>query len=337
MLGLRPDFPSGVDSGVSHRLNVIRARHGTTETGDTVERLGVLGLGRMGLPIARRLLAAGYPVTAFDPDAERLALAVRAGAETAADERGVAERADVLVTVLPGPAELEAAMLGSGAALEGMGAGSCWLDLTSNDPAVATRVAERAAARSVASVGAPMGGGPAEAAGGALRFYVGGAETAVERVEPLLAALGDSTDRLRTGTDAASAHTTKLLVNTLWFGQVVAVTEVLLLGQSLGLGLSGLRDALATGPGGSAFITNHLGALLRGDYLESFGLSRVVDELKTVTALADGVDSPAELTGLVTRLHADALSRFGPVDGELLAARLLEERAGRTVRLAPES
>lgn len=299
-----------------------------------VDRIGVLGLGRMGRPVARRLVDAGYSVAGFDPDASRLAVAVQHGITAADSAADTAMRCDLLLTVLPGAQELREAMLGVGSGARALRPGSCWLDLTSNDPRTAEEVAGALAARGVGSVGAPMGGGPTDAWAGTLRFTVGGGTAEVDRVLPVLAVLGGGSAVTHTGDGVGSAFVTKLLSNALWFGQVVAVTEVLLLGQALGLTVGAMREALASGPGSSAFITEHLDALLAGDDLATFNLSRVVDELDTLTSLAQEHGLTLELTGLVGRLHREALEHFGPVDGELMAARLLEARAGRTIRSA---
>jgi 3-hydroxyisobutyrate dehydrogenase-like beta-hydroxyacid dehydrogenase len=286
----------------------------------------------MGLPLARRLTARGLAVSAFDVDEAARDRGRGAGVAIASDARALAAGVDVLVTVLPGPPELRSAMLGSDGVLDAMTAGSCWLDLTSNDPRVATEVARAAAARGVESVGAPMAGGPDDAEAGRLGFWVGGRPDAVSRVRPLLASLGDASRLTVMGDDVAAGYTTKLLANTLWFGQVVAGTEMLLVGQAMGLDEARLGSVLAAGPGGSAFLTGYLDRLLAGDDMPAFGIDRVVEELDTVTSLASEAGTPAELTAVVARLHRDALDRFGAVDGELLAARLLEARAGRTLR-----
>ncbi len=107
-----------------------------------------------------------------------------------------------------------------------------------------------------------------------------------------------------------------------------------MLGQALGLDLATLRDTLAASAGGSQFIDRHLEFLLAGDYLEDFGIDRCVEELDTVTALADEAGVPFALSRLVAQRHRDALARFGAVGGELLAAKLLEEQASATLRLA---
>jgi 3-hydroxyisobutyrate dehydrogenase len=134
------------------------------------------------------------------------------------------------------------------------------------------------------------------------------------------------------GDDIGAADTTKLLANLLWFGQVVAVTEALLLGQTLGLEPAKLRDTLAASAGGSVFIDEYLDRLLVGDYLETFGIDRCVEELETLVSLAQDADVPFELSLTVARLHREALDRFGAIDGELLAAKLLEERARTSLR-----
>lgn len=297
------------------------------------ERVGVLGLGRMGLPIATALRAAGFEVVAFDPSPERSKLATDAGLAVAASSDDLAATVDVLITVLPGPIELEYALVAQGV-IDRLGGGALWLDLTSGAPDVAERLAAFASDRGVATVGAPMAGGPAAAATRSLRFFVGGAPAAIERAEPLLIALGGSGAIERIGDRVGSGHIAKLLANLLWFGQAVAVTEALLLGVSLGVRVDVLRRSLASSAGGSVFIDEYLDRLLAGNYLETFGIDRCVEELETLVRLAELQAVPFELSSNVARLYREALERFGAIDGELLAARLLEERAG--IRLSDQ-
>lgn len=176
-----------------------------------------------------------------------------------------------------------------------------------------------------------MAGNPGDADAGTLGFYVGGSHDAIDRVMPLLHILGDASRLKIMGPNVADGYVTKLLANTLWFGQAIAVSEALLLGQAAGLDLRTLRNTLEVSPGGSSFLTHHVDALLQGDYLTTFGIDRVVEELDTVVRLAEDAGTPHDLTTLVAHLHRSALNEFGPVGGELLGARLLEWRAGRTL------
>ncbi|MGG7508587.1 NAD(P)-dependent oxidoreductase [Plantibacter sp. YIM 135249] len=336
------------------------------------ERIGVIGAGRMGLLIVRRLRGAGFEVTVADAVEGRRDAARDAGAAIGRSAQDVAAAVDVLITVLPGPTEVREVMLGvattdavaitdavattdaaataastsepsaaapadaetesRAGAISAMRPGTVWLDLSSNDPRVATEIAEAAAEHGVLSVGAPMGGGPTDAAAGTIRFHVGGAPDAVARIEPILEHLSRPGGIVRLGPDIAAGFTAKLLVNLLWFGQAVAVTEAMLLGQRLGIAPALFRDLLPGSAGESAFTTGSLDALLDGDDLATFGIDRVVEELDALVALADAEGTPFELSTLVTRLHREALDRFGPIDGELLAARLLEDRAGAVLR-----
>jgi len=275
-----------------------------------MQRIGVLGLGRMGAPIAARLAAAGFAIQGYDP---------RGGAHsTAGSARELAASVDVLITVLPGRAETEAVLPDL---LAVMKPGALWLDLTSGDPALTERLA-----RGARAVGAPMGGGPAEAQAGTLTLFVGGAETDIESLRPLLETIASRIERA--GERPQDGQIVKLLANLLWFGQAVAVTEALLLGVSLGLSLAAMREILPRSAGGSAFMDGYLDRLLAGDYAATFGLDRCVEELDTLVALAESAGTPFALSTLVDGLHREALAAFGPVDGELLVAKLLERRAG---------
>ena len=291
-------------------------------------RIGVLGTGRMGLPIARTLKAAGHDVLAYDADWSTESSLRDAGIVAVANADALAATVDVLLTVLPDGAAVHAARI-SGLALR---PGSLWIDLSSGDPRLSDPDQASARVRGIRAVSAPMKGGPADAAAGTLGFFVSGPRPDVADALTILRDLGPASATTIVGERAGDAQVVKLLANLLWFGQVIAATEALLLGVRLGLDVGVLREALGASAGGSAFFDRHVDRLLSGDYLEDFPLDRCVAELRAITQLAREAGTPAELTELVTRIHEEALDRFGPVMGELLAARLLEERAGITLR-----
>lgn len=291
-------------------------------------RVGVIGLGRMGAPVARRL-AARFDTTVFDVEPARLDGFDGARA-SAAD---LAARVDVLVTVLPGPAEVRAALVDDGA-LDALAPGSLWLDLSSNDPGVSDDLAGRAAARGIDGAAAPMGGGPADARAGRLTFFLGAPASAEARVRDILAPLGTPLEPVA-GATPGSAQLAKLLANGLWFGQALAVTEALLLGRASGLDPHALRALLAGSAGGSVFLDRHADALLAGDPMADFGIDRVVEELDTLERLAVEAGVSHDILARVAALHRDALAAYGAVDGELLGARLLLERSGVTDVDAP--
>ncbi|WNI15593.1 NAD(P)-dependent oxidoreductase [Actinacidiphila sp. ITFR-21] len=292
-------------------------------------RIGLVGVGRMGTPICANLVGAGHPVVAFDILPERERAVVSAGAQWRASAAEAAEGADVLITVLPGPAEAAATVTDS--LLGALARGATWIDMTSNSPAAAAPVQERARAMGVGVLEAPVGGGPADAEAGTLRLFVGGDAELLARHRTLLTAVA-APDRIAHAGSLGTGYTLKLLVNMLWFGQAAATAEVLLLGRGAGIDLDVLHGTLADSAASSDFIRRDLPALFAGDYLRSFGLDHIHDQLAVVVDLARQLGTPHDIAETVRALHRQALERYGPVDGELLAVALLEERTGIRLR-----
>ena len=285
----------------------------------------VIGIGRVGAALVPRLVAAGHSVLAFDIDPDRRAAAERAGARWVEDLPGGLREVDVVITVVSGTPELADLALSSDGVLPHLRRGAMWIDLTSASYEVSVRCADRAAEHGVAHVGAPIGGGPEAVAAGTATVFAGGRPDDVEAAVPLLTTFAQTVHRAG---GPGHGNLAKLLVNLLWFGQVGLVTEALLLAQRMTLPPTLLREMLLGSAADSRFVQDHLPLLIAGDHLPSFGLDRCVEELAAVEDSATRAGTPHELISAVTALHRAALARFGPVDGEMLAAAWLEETAG---------
>jgi len=296
--------------------------------------IAFVGLGRMGTPMCAALVRAGYEVTATDRRPECEPVAVACGADWRDTPAQAAATADVLITMVPGPREVHAAMLGEGGALTSLAAGATWIDMTSNSPAAARPVQEQAIRRGVEVLEAPVGGGIAAAHAGSLQLFVGGEASVVEKHRGMLEILGDPGRIVHIG-GHGTGYTAKLLVNLLWFGQAVATAEALLLGQRAGIDPAALQHALAGSAAASMLIRSDIGLVFHGDYLASFGLDRICEELDAVTELAGDYQVPWQLSEVVRRTYRRALTRFGPAEGELLAVSLLEDEAGDNLRTTP--
>ncbi|MFJ4999685.1 NAD(P)-dependent oxidoreductase [Microbacterium sp. NPDC088619] len=296
------------------------------ETANANPHIGLVGVGRMGAPIARRLIER-YSVSVSDTNAARDGVVPDAAWVNSA--RDLAATSDIFITVLPGPTELRECLA---EALPALRRGSLWLDLTSGDPAATRELAAQATRRGVQPVSAPMGGSVAEAKTGELIFYASGADEAVQRARLILEMLARADGVRRAGTRAEDGQIVKLLANALWFANAVAASEAMLVGQGLGLGVDDLHGLLRQSAGGSRFLDEHLSRLLGGDYMASFGIDRVVEELDTVETMSRAADVTTPILDSSARLHRAALDRFGPVLGELLAVKLLESDAGRQLR-----
>jgi 3-hydroxyisobutyrate dehydrogenase len=296
--------------------------------------IGFVGVGRMGLPMCGNLVAAGYEVIAADVRPELEAAVLDTGARWRGRPADAAAGADLVITMLPGPREVQDVMAGPGGVLAAMRAGAAWVDMTSNSPAAARVLAADAMARGIGVLDAPAGGGVRAARAGTLQLFVGGDRALLERCRAVLEVLAEPRLIAHIGGNGAG-YTAKLLVNLLWFGQAVATAEALLIARRAGIDLDVLRQALAASAASSAFIEGDLGALLDGDYLTSFGLDRCCEELASVLALARETGAPCDLAQLVQRTYQRAFERYGPADGELLAVALLEEEAGLRLRHGP--
>jgi 3-hydroxyisobutyrate dehydrogenase len=296
--------------------------------------IGLVGLGRMGIPVCANLVRAGYRVQAGDSRSETAVLAARCGARWVPRLSQLAAESDVLITVLPGPGEAREAMLSPGGMAETLRPGATWIDMTSNSPAAMTGIQQMLMARGVQVLEAPAGGGVEAAEQGDLQFLVGGAAEVLARQRALLEVLADPGRIVHVGGHGAG-YTAKLIINLLWFGQAVATAEALLLGQASGLDLGVLRETLTRSAADSQFLRHDVDALFAGDYLRSFGLERCYQELQILTERARDLGVPFQLSETVADIYGRAVRRYGAADGELLSIAMLEEQAGSQLRHAP--
>lgn len=302
------------------------------EAKPAVTTVAVLGVGRIGLALTQRLVDAGLPVVVHDVRPELAAAAHAAGAEWAQTADGAVATADVVVTALPGTPELRQLMASdSGGLLQRWPREAVWMDLTSTAPDVAAQLGEECRRLGVRYLAAPLGGGVPAVRDGDAELYVGGDAVALERARPVIEAVA-RTSGVHRFADQRAACAAKLLINAVWFGQVVLYTEALLSAQQLGIDPEQLRATMLGGAADSTVVRRHLPALLAGDYMTDFGIDRCVEELDAVTRLAAAVGTPHDVLTEVARVYGTALEEFGPVPAELLAAALLERRAGATLR-----
>lgn len=285
-------------------------------------RVGVVGLGRMGLPICARIAERGFAVTATDLRPELQPVVTATGAQWSDSIAEVGSGADVVITVLPGPAEV-AELIDPLIAV--LAPGTTWIDLSSATPETARHIGRAAQSRTVRILDAPVGGGPAAARSGRLVVFAGGAAEDLEAQRDLFETFAARI--LHVGA-AGSGYLVKLLVNLLWFGQAVACSEALALAARAGLDPDTVRRAVQESAAANRFMETDARALLRGDDLSAFALGRCVDELERVLAIARGLEVSLTLAERITELYEEALECYGDVAGELLAARLVAERAG---------
>jgi 3-hydroxyisobutyrate dehydrogenase len=281
------------------------------------------------------LVSAGFAVSAFDVDAAALERVRAVGARAAADGLDCVRDAEVVITMLPAPPQVEQVLLGAGGVLAAMEPGALAIDMSTSSTAVGARVVEAALERGVEVLDAPVAGQSIGARAGTLAIYVGGPEEAFERARPLFDAVGDPERIFHLGGHGAG-YTVKLLLNLLWFIESVAVGEVLSIGVRAGVSLDRLHGALVGSPANSVFLERDVRMVLdHGDYDEAFPMRLVTKDLGLAVDLARDVGVPVELSSLVEQIHRRARAAYGDDAGEISAVRLYEDLAGVSLRLPP--
>lgn len=301
-----------------------------------MERIGFIGLGNMGMSMCVNLVGAGFPVTVFDIRPEAVEEIVRRGASGAGSPTETARGADVLVTMLPGPPQVEAAMLNRDGVLAELGSGSTWIDMSTSTPAIAKRVSEAMGASGPAVLDAPVSGGAHGARDGTLQIFVGGKQEVFARHLPILEAMGDP-DRIIHVGEHGTGYALKLCLNLLWYSHAAATAEVLMLGVRAGVDLGVLHRSLTEGAANSHFLERDVLGAFSGDYDRSFHLSLVCKDLGLAVDLGRQTGTALELSALVEQIHRRAHAQYGDRGGQLASLRLLEDLTGTLVRTGKES
>jgi 2-hydroxy-3-oxopropionate reductase len=213
------------------------------------ERIGFVGLGIMGRPMARNLAEAGHELVLYNRTRSKAEeLAGEVGAEVATNLEEVAERSGVIFTMLPGPPEVEEVVAGEGGLLEGAGEGSLIVDTSTSSPVLARELARLARERGVGLLDAPVSGGDVGAIEGTLSIMVGGSEEDFERAKPLFDAMGKTVTHVG---PVGAGQVTKAANQVVVALTIEAVSEALVLGSKGGVAPEKILDVLSGGLAGN--------------------------------------------------------------------------------------
>lgn len=280
------------------------------------ERIGFLGIGAMGRPMASNLLRRGFSVTTAVHRREDPVRALEAlGARIAPSRGDLIRDAVVIVACVPTSAEVEEIVLGPSGVLEAARDGAIFVDMGTSRPASTRMLAGRLKARRIAMVDAPITGGVRGATEGTLTIYVGGEDEAVARVRPALEAMGRTV--MHMGPPGAG-HVTKLLNQMLSQGSMALLAEVLPLGVRLGLDPARMIEALSAGSGATFAIPARGARILNNDFAPSFRLELGHKDLRLARELAEDVHHEPPMTS--GALMTYEMARGLGLDGEDTAA-----------------
>ncbi|WP_438354350.1 NAD(P)-dependent oxidoreductase [Microbacterium sp. CJ88] len=268
--------------------------------------VAVIGLGNMGFPMVGRLVAAGEEVRGFDvaPDAvARLAEVGAAGADSAAD---AARGAGVVVLMLPN-SRIVTSVVDDLLAADALVEGSILVDMSSSEPTSTRELAERLAPHGVALVDAPVSGGVKGAVAGTLTIMVGGEDAAVDRVLPVVTALGTA---IRCG-GVGAGHAVKALNNLLSATHLWATSEAMEAGAAFGLDPEVMLAVFNRSSGRSGSTENKWpNFVLPGTYDSGFGLGLMLKDMRIALGLAEATGTTRRLSADAVELWADAASHL---------------------------
>jgi 3-hydroxyisobutyrate dehydrogenase-like beta-hydroxyacid dehydrogenase len=287
----------------------------------------LIGLGNMGTAIAERVLEAGYRLTVHNRTPRKAVGVAARGATVAGTPAELAAQVGVILTSVADDDALEAV---AAAVVPAARPGTVLVDLSTVSAAASARVASLAQAASVDYLRAPVSGNPAVVRAGNLAFIVSGAPDVLERVEPVLAAIGATIHHVG---DGEQARVVKLAVNLMIAGVAELMSEALVLGESAGVPRAALLEVMGGSAAGAPFVRYKTEPLLRDDYSATFTTALMEKDIDLVLAAADeaGLELPVagELKGL---LRATVEAGYADADFMALFLRLRSASNQEVVR-----
>jgi 3-hydroxyisobutyrate dehydrogenase-like beta-hydroxyacid dehydrogenase len=282
-----------------------------------LSNVGFVGIGAMGEPMAANLLKKGFRLTVLKHRREEPARRLQEqGARIASSTDDLAD-SDVVVLSLPTSREVEATLVDEGGLIDKLRSDTVILDCSTSEPQSTSELADRAKARNIGFVAAGMTRGVAGAKQGTLAFFVGGEAEHVEKVQPVLDAMGNAFIRFPTARDA---HTAKLISNVLSYSTVALVNEALMMGAKSGVDLAILHQALMEGAPSKA-LEAFGPRIISGDYEPPrVTIDHACEDMVMQQALAARTSAPTFMHSLAQELYRSLSSRgLGDRDISMIA------------------
>jgi 3-hydroxyisobutyrate dehydrogenase len=297
------------------------------------ERLGFIGLGVMGLPMAQHLAAAGHALTVYDinPSASLPLRERHPGVNVATSARAVAAASDIVLTMLPSGLEVRETVFGAEGLIRSFRHGSLLLDTSSSEPEFTKEIAHGLAPVGVSVVDAPVSGAEAGAIAAELVFMVGGEDEAVARVTPLLDVLGRKAFHLG---PVGAGHAMKSLNNLITAVTFLATAEGLVIGKAYGLDPALMNDVLNESTGMSWISRSHIAQrILSRRFDDPFKLDLMVKDINIAMRLAADLNLAVPLSSETLRLWRATQAKVAKGSSVSELVRALEQSTG--VELQP--
>jgi 2-hydroxy-3-oxopropionate reductase len=291
--------------------------------------IGFIGLGIMGNPMCRNLITAGHKLVVYSREPEPAQRLVELGAIRGGSSRSVAEKSDIIITMLPDGPEVEFVILGPSGVLEGLKSGSTVIDMSSINPLVAQKIAAACAVKGIRFLDAPVSGGEPKAVDGTLAIMVGGEEDVFREMEPILRVIGSSVTL--TG-PVGAGNFTKLANQIIVACNIAAMGEAFVLAMRAGLDPEIVFNAIKGGLAGSAVLQAKAPMVIGRNFKPGFRIRLHQKDLRNALLAAESLKVSLPLTSAVQQMLI-ALMNKGKGDLDHSAIVLfIEEMANITVQ-----
>ena len=289
-----------------------------------MSKIGFIGLGIMGKPMLRNLRKAGHELVAYDVFATSVDAVIGEGVERGSSCKDVAERTDIVITMLPDGPEVEQAVLGPGGVLEGARKGLILVDMSSISPIVSQKIGAACTEKGVAFLDAPVSGGEPKAIDGTLAIMVGGDQATFDKVEPLLKLMGSSA--VLTGAVGAG-NVTKLANQIIVAGNIAAMSEALVLAESCGVSAEVVFNAIKGGLAGSTVLNAKAPMVIARNFKPGFRIRLHQKDLRNALLTAESKKVALPMTSLVQQMLIALMNRgSGDLDHSAIVT-FIEEMA----------
>ncbi|HZK12262.1 MAG TPA: 2-hydroxy-3-oxopropionate reductase [Atribacterota bacterium] len=269
-----------------------------------MQKIGFIGIGIMGKPMAKNLIDAGYPLVTYDVYQEALEEMTSYGAKGASSCKEVASQCDVIITMLPNSPDVKKVVLGKEGVIEGVRRGQILIDMSSIAPLVSQEVAKELEKKGVEMLDAPVSGGQEKAQSGTLAIMVGGKEEVFKKCKPILEIMGKP---VLVGSIGAG-QTTKLVNQVIVAINIAAVAEGLLLGKKAGVDPQRIFEAIKGGLAGSQCLTDKAPRMFKGNYDPGFRIKLHVKDLNNVLETSRELHTAMPLTAQVMEMMQTLLA-----------------------------
>lgn len=262
-------------------------------------KIGFIGLGIMGKPMAKNLMKAGHELVVYDVIAANVDIVVAAGAQAGASSKDVAEQCSFIITMLPNSPHVKTVVMGENGVLEGAQAGTVLVDMSSIAPLASQEIAAACGEKGVKMLDAPVSGGEPKAIDGTLAIMVGGDKELFDQVKDVLAVMGSSV--VYCGTIGAG-NTTKLANQIIVAANIAACAEAFILAKKAGVDPAVVFEAIKGGLAGSTVMNAKVPMMLERDFNPGFKIDLHIKDLNNAIDTGHGVGSPLPLTAQVMEM-----------------------------------